>query len=725
MCIATSCIIYKLYSLQVIDKEKYSKTAARAFIEREDLPAQRGIIMDRNEEILTNNIQSAELIADRVHLRDISTVLKGLLYNQSINDPRWRYADKIKRKAITSEHKKRLFREVASKLSVEEKKELREKLGITRAGDILKLNYDPEACAYFYQLHDGLVTDIIYPILRNKKIQNKTTGEYQNIKRDDLLHLITQPDIKAQRIAARANGTKMRNYRSRIILAQNLSQGEAKQIKKALEMARVKGLNIISSTQRSYVNPTLLSHVIGYVNHKNKGLSGIEGRFNNHLSGIKGMREFRRNPRGQILPHRDDRYQAAKHGLNLKLTIDMRIQNIVEEELDIGLRRFNAPRGCVIVIEPKTGDILAMVSRPSMDINSKEVITPLQRLPRNNSAGPNGTRISADMNFATQARYEPGSTFKVVTVGAAIDTGNFHIDQIINCEHFRVKGDGGRAVTDRPFNYHQLPLWAVLKKSSNPGIARIALVTRWEKYEKYLDALGLMSNTGICLDSGGGCSMQDGTNLLNFSRISFGYSISVSPLHLAMVYATIANKGLRMKPRLVDAIITEEGEIFDDCPPVALQQVFKPQTVKDILKGLESVTTVDKKYRNGTGMRAAIPGFRIGGKTGTSKKTSSTGAYQESVYTVSFAGIFPINDPKYVIMTVVDEPKPTDRNPGGGTIAAPIFREIALRIIDSFHIPPNDPIAYDKFRIKHAKKQAEILAESNAKLNPQSASKKQ
>lgn len=719
MCIAAFCTIVKLYDIQILDEKEHSKIAAEELIEREELPAQRGIIMDRNEEILTNNIQRSELIADRYHLREITVVLKGLIYNQVINDPLWKNADEGERREIKNKHRNRLFSAVRSKLKAEEKNALREELGLTRASDIRKLNYDREVCEYFYQLHDGLVADIIYPILRNKKITDNLTGESRRIERNDLLELISQPEIKAYNDAAKANGTKRRNYRSRIVLAKNLTQGETEQIKEALKMAGVSGIYSVSHTLRSYVNPTLLSHVIGYVNYENKGLAGIEGRFNNHLSGIKGMREYRRNPRGQILPHEDDRYQAAKHGLNLKLTIDMRIQNIVEEELDKGLRRFNAPRGCVIVIEPKTGDILAMVSRPSMDINSKEVITPLQRLPRNNKAGRNGKRISADSNFATQARYEPGSTFKVVAAGAGIDTGTFHVEQIINCEAFRVKGDGGRAITDRPFNYHQLPLWAVLKKSSNPGIARIALATRWEKYEKYIDALGLKSNTGICLESGGGCSIQDGSNLLNFSRISFGYSISVSPLHVAMIYATLANNGLRMKPRLVDAIITEDGEIFDDCPPVAMQQVFKPQTVKDILKGLESVTTVDKKYRNGTAMRAAIPGFRIGGKTGTAKKTSSTGAYQESVYTVSFAGIFPVDKPKYVIMTVVDEPKPTDRNSGGGTICAPIFREIALRLIETFHMTPSDPVAYDEFRIKHATKQAEILAESNAKILPQ------
>ena len=267
----------------------------------------------------------------------------------------------------------------------------------------------------------------------------------------------------------------------------------------------------------------------------------------------------------------------------------------------------------------------------------------------------------------------------------------------VSCSPFSV-GFGSKPINDGRFNYGALTLAGVLKKSSNPGAAHIALACKWPNYKDYLQRYGLDKPVGIDLPSGGACMLADGSNIVNFSRIAYGYSVSVSPLHMAMVYATIANDGVRMKPRLIDKIIAADGSVYDECEPVEVQRVMSSSTATSLREALHGVTEATGPGGRGTATAAAIPGFRIGGKTGTAKKVKEKGGYYEGLYTVSFAGILPIDDPKLVVMTVIDEPHPTDCNAGGGTVAAPIFRQAAERFISVLNLQPSDPEAYEKYR---------------------------
>ena len=409
------------------------------------------------------------------------------------------------------------------------------------------------------------------------------------------------------------------------------------------------------------------------------------------------MREYRHNARGQVLPNEDDRYLAPKDGLNLRLTIDMRLQAICEQELDRGMQHYRAKRGCMIVVEPHTGDILAMVSRPSFNLNTKDLITPEGSFKRGSVKDDKGTPVTGDFNFACQTRYEPGSTFKVIAATTAVDKHIMRIDTPVNCSPFSV-GFGSKPISDGSFNYRVQPLYCVLKKSSNPGAARIALACKWHNYREYIQRYGLDKPTGVDLPSGGACLLADGNNIVNFSRIAYGYSVAVSPLHMAMVYATIANDGVRMKPRLIDKIISADGSVYDECEPQQVQRVMSSETARDLRQALFSVTESSGQGGRGTATAAAIPGFRIGGKTGTAKKVKEQGGYYEGLYTVSFAGVLPIDNPQLVVMTVIDEPHPTGCQAGGGSVAAPIFRQAAERFINVLNIQPNDPVAYERYR---------------------------
>lgn len=728
--IISGVIFSKLVALQIVDADGHGNIAAYELIDKERIPAQRGIVMDRNEEILTNNIQSAELVADRYHLRELTAVVEGLAYNQCLHDDEWLKAeDKAKKRKIFLKQRAKLMDNATLKLTQDEKAELRSKIDPKDARANRMLEYDPKICEYYYGLHDKLVADVLYPFLshieitetapeaeaaplpaartRNARKSDGAAPAPAKVKRfmtrEDIVKLIAQPDVAEFNKKALEEGTPTRSYRNQIILAKGLTLDTAEKIKEALQAARVRGVMVQSDLRRSYVMPQMLCHVLGYVNHENKGMCGVESYFNSYLAGVDGLREYRHDARGQVLPSEDDRYMAPKHGLNLRLTIDMRLQTILEQELDKGMTHFRAKRGCMIAVEPKTGDILAMVSRPAFDLNTKEIILPDGAHPRGQVKDAKGEPVTGDFNFACQARYEPGSTFKVVAVTTAVDTRTMTIDTPVNCAPFVVPG-GGPIKDSGGANYGTLTVGQVLMKSSNPGAAHIAMACKWPRYKEYIERFGLTKATGLELPSGGACMLADGSKLINFSRIAYGYSVSVSPLHMAMVYATIANDGIRMKPRLIDKIIAADGSIYDECAPQEMETVMKPSTAKDIKGALFTVTQKVTPRGQGTATRAAIPGFRIGGKTGTAKKVTGRGGYFDNLYTVSFAGLLPVDDPKVVIMTVIDEPHPTDCNVGGGTVAAPIFRAAAERIIDVLNIEPSDPAAYAAYK---AEKNAE------------------
>ncbi len=699
-------IAWQLVQLQVVDAKKCGNIAKNELIERETLPAMRGLVMDCHEEILTNNLLTAEVVADRLHLREISVVLDGLAYNHAITDPRWEKAkNEDERRRLIANIRSEMLKQVTTSLTPEEKAERARLLDPKDPQAKLSLEYDLAACEKFFEAHDRLVAQVLAPYLANTEKREKEAEEDHTtrfITPEYIVEKIAQPKAeKAIREAKARNEKPEAKIVKKIVIADKLSRDTAEQIRKALKAARVRGITVQETMQRTYVMPEKLCHVLGYVNHENKGMSGVESQFQSYLAGIDGLREYRHGPRGQILSDEDNRYLAPKDGLNLRLTIDMRLQTIVEQELERGLRHFRAPRGCMIVVEPKTGNILAMASRPSFNLNTKKVITPLSDEPveRNTIKKEDGTFDNGDYNFACQARYEPGSTFKVVAVTAAVDANVMGIHSWVSCDPFSV-GGGSKPIRDDHANYGSQPVYCVLKKSSNPGAARVALACKWPLYERYLQRYGLDKSIGIDLPSGGGCLVSDGNNIVNFSRISYGYSVSVSPLHMAMVYATIANDGMRMKPRLIDCITSPDGSIYDACMPQEVERVMSKKTAADLRFALESVTESKGQAGRGTAIRAAIPGFRVGGKTGTAKKTKRTGGYYEGLYTVSFAGIFPIDDPKLVVMTVVDEPHPTDCNPGGGTVAAPIFRMAVERMIDVLNIAPSDPAAYEAYREK-------------------------
>lgn len=701
-------IAAKLVDMQTGEGGKSSGTGD-ANIFTELLPAQRGIIMDRNESILTNNIQTANLVGDRGILRDIKLVIDDLAYNMAVHDPKWdKDDDPDARHLLFIKYRTDLHRHARLKLDPEERSKLLRTAAAEGRERDPYLDYDMKICDQYVELHDELVLNLLTPFLDKMLVADGTNSNGDTImrpmSREELRNMIQQPEVEAKRKAAEAAGEPLPSFRCRLLIGRNLTPEVAEELRQMIEKTRIHGINLEIGSRRSYAHPESLCHVLGFVDYQNTGVNGIEGEFNSYLAGMDGLREFRRNNRGDIVANKDDRYLPAKHGLNIQLTIDMRLQRICEEELAAGMRRFNARRGCMIVVDPKTGDVLAMANYPGYNLNTKELVNHLIHRPDEKvkpQKDASGKEVTGHMNYACQARYEPGSTFKSVTASAAVDSRKFTIHSDICCDHYSV-GNSPR-ITDGRFHYGWLPLWGVLAKSSNPGIARVAQVCGWDIFREYLSRFGLDRSTGIPLPSGGGCIISNGTKAVNLTRMAYGYSVMVSPLHMAMVYATIANGGVRMHPRLVHRIISPDGSVYDDCAPREACRVMSEKTAADLRFALERVTWAKNpgKVRRGTAVNAAIPGYRIGGKTGTAKKLSPAGTYFSNIYTVSFAGVLPIDDPRLVVMTVIDEPLPSEPiGVGGGTVAAPIFRAAAERFIEVLDIKPSDPEAFAEYQQK-------------------------
>jgi cell division protein FtsI/penicillin-binding protein 2 len=370
-----------------------------------------------------------------------------------------------------------------------------------------------------------------------------------------------------------------------------------------------------------------------------------------------------------LKPAYEGHLREPSDGLNVQLALDMGIQRIAEEELDRGLEQFIAKRGTAIVIEPRCGGILAMVSRPNYNLNRRERIK------------------EASLNFATQAIYEPGSTFKIIAVSGALEAGVVRPLTTIDCHegYFR---EGAIVVHDH-HPYGWLTVEEVIEKSSNIGAYMIARRLGRKRFFEMGRRLGFGRKTGIRLSGESFGVFRDTANAVDFSRVAYGYAANVTPLQVACAYASIANGGRLMRPRIVSRVVSNDGRMIEQINPEMICRAMRPNTAARVRKALEMVVS-DK----GTARRAKVPGYRVGGKTGTARKHQRGGGYIKGHYTVSFAGIMPIDNPAFVCVVVVDDPRidPAITPHYGGTIAAPIFARIAGRVAEYMHLVPTEPV---------------------------------
>ncbi|MBR9976168.1 MAG: PASTA domain-containing protein [Bacteroidetes bacterium] len=418
------------------------------------------------------------------------------------------------------------------------------------------------------------------------------------------------------------------------------------------------GVRLRPNPRRRYNFNALAGPVIGYTNVDNRGQSGIELEMDRELSGTAGFIVYQRNARGLRRPEVDYPKVEPVNGRSVVLTISQVYQSIAEEELARGVDLHEAESGRCIILQPKTGELLAMANVPSIDPNKLSEYSPEKA--RNRSV--------TDL-------YEPGSTFKIVAMSAALNEDLHAPDDHINAERGRwVYNAKLKPIVD-DHAYDQLTMRGAFEHSSNIVSAKLANELGDERFYKYARNFGFGVQTGIELPGELGGDLRkpldwDGTTL---NYLAFGYGLAVTPLQIACAYAAIANDGVLMRPFIRKWLLDEDRNIVDETVPQVVRRVVSSETSRIMRGFMEGV--VD----SGTARLARIEGMTIGGKTGTSQRLVN-GSYSNKSHVASFVGFFPVEDPEILILVILDAPK---RGYYGGSTAGPIFRKIAMRIINS------------------------------------------
>jgi len=404
--------------------------------------------------------------------------------------------------------------------------------------------------------------------------------------------------------------------------------------------------------RRYYPASDTTAHVVGLTNIDDQGLEGVELAYNESLRGQYGSKVVLKDRRGEII--KDLEYlQAPRFGNDLELSIDLRLQFLAYTELRASIARHRATSGSLVMVDVQSGEILAMVNEPSYNPND-----------------PARSVREGLRNQAITDTYEPGSTIKPFTVLAALASGRYQADTMIPTSpgYYRV----GSLLVQDPVNRGTISLLQALQKSSQVAIAKVALDLDPRAVFEVLRGVGMGEYIGIGLpgETLGSLTDENIKNPVVRTTLSYGYGLALSPLHLAQGYLTLASGGVR-KPLTI---------VRQSAPPAG-ERVIDEELAREVVAMMESVTT-----REGTAPGARVPGYRIAGKTGTSRKVGAQG-YDDTRHVALFAGMAPATDPRFVIVVVINEPK--GEQIGGGAVAGPVFGQVAARALRLLGVRPD------------------------------------
>lgn len=433
---------------------------------------------------------------------------------------------------------------------------------------------------------------------------------------------------------------------------------------RAIKAEKLLGVGFESKYKRQYPEGRLLAHILGITNSEGEGLEGIEKTCNQYLSGESVKTKQYKDGRGRLI---DDKMidKTKIRGCDVELTIDKNIQFIAEQELRRAFSDYKAKKAMCIVQNPKNGAILAMVSLPDFDFNDKI------------------KNINLLRNAAISDIFEPGSTFKIVTVAAALEENKIRLNENFYLENGRMK-IGKHTIRDDHKIKGYASLSTTMEQSSNIGMVKIAEKLGSTLFYEYIRKFGFYSLSGIDLPGEAKGLLADEKNwsALSLPTISFGQGIGVTALQMLSAFSAIANDGVLLKPILIKHIENTQPEDMEFFEPKEIRRVISVETAREMKKLLKNV--VDK----GTGKSAKVPGYTTGGKTGTAQKIDTeTKKYSTKHYIASFAGMIPAEDPQLVILVVIDEPQ---GDYYASSVTAPVFKNIALRCAQYLDIPKDD-----------------------------------
>ncbi|MHA3773507.1 peptidoglycan D,D-transpeptidase FtsI family protein [Verrucomicrobiota bacterium sgz303538] len=452
-----------------------------------------------------------------------------------------------------------------------------------------------------------------------------------------------------------------------IVLKKEVPELVATAIGDQLAEAKLRGIFFEQESIRVYPNADMLCHVLGYIDHDNRGIEGIERVMDDYLHGHDGFRYTERDRTGkEIVPYRGQE-RPPRDGCNVSLTIDMGLQTIVESELDAACKQYRPKMAICILMRPQTGEILALANRPHYNLNQQEGVPPEHR-----------------KNRAIMDMVEPGSTFKIVTTAAALAQKLVGPSTMIFCENGSYTF-GGKTLHDH-HPYAELSVGDILVKSSNIGVAKIGLQLGDQRLYEYIRKFGFGERTGINLpgEIGGIVHPPHRWSKISIVQMPMGQGVGVTPLQVVTATSVIANGGKLMMPQIVREVTDEHGEALTSFPPVEVRRVVPETVASQVRDALIEVTS-----KRGTAQLARVAGFKVAGKTGTAQKVSPNGGYEHGKYVVSFAGFMPADKPEFAALVMFDEANTKPGENYGGLVAAPVFSRIAERAARYLNLQPS------------------------------------
>ena len=435
-----------------------------------------------------------------------------------------------------------------------------------------------------------------------------------------------------------------------------------------IENLHFDGVYLLKESKRYYPHNGMLSHVLGYVGIDNQGLSGLELEYNDILTGEYGSIQYFSDAKGNNL-ERNSVYVEPEDGLDIYLTVNYGIQSSIERELDNVVLRYNPDGAWAIAMDPNTGEILGMSSRPNFNPNNYK----------------NYDTETINRNMAIWASYEPGSTFKILTLSAAVNEGKVDLLKDTFYDGGSVNVDGARIKCWKHGGHGSQTFLEVVQNSCNPGFVELGNRLGKETLFDYINKFGYGKKTGIDLngEATGILFSLDKVGPVELATTAFGQGVSVTALQQVVAVSAAINGGILYKPYIVKRVAYHEnGQIIKEVKPTIVRDnIVTKDTSEKVRMTLESVVSL------GTGRNAYIDGYRVGGKTGTAQKVNN-GIYMQGNYIVSFIGFLPANDPKIVVYLAIDNPKGVTQY--GGTVSAPIVKNIMEDAITSLNIEKQD-----------------------------------
>ncbi len=442
-----------------------------------------------------------------------------------------------------------------------------------------------------------------------------------------------------------------------------LERGLTAEQRVRIEALEISGIGFLKENKRFYPQGKVGAHVIGFAGRDSKGLEGLELAYDEFIRGEPGYMIIAKDGLGRTLTPKNPQFAHSMEGCEIVMTIDKNIQYIVEKELQKAVEASSAKGGMAVVMNPRTGEVLAMAVYPPFDLNHF-------------STSPARVRRNRTITDA----FEPGSTFKIFLLAAALEEGRASPKEIFFCENGSYMM-GGKVIHDAR-KHKWLSLKDIIKVSSNIGAAKVGRKLGKTKFQRYLRAFGFGAKTGIDLPgevSGSVPPPQDWSEV-GLANISFGQGISVTPLQLTVALAAIAHDGVLMRPYVVKAVQERGGQIIRENHPRAVRRGISSRTAQVVRGILKTVLE-----EGGTGTAARIPGYEVAGKTGTAQKASATTRGYSDKRMASFIGLAPVENPQVVLSVLLDEPEGVSY---GGVVAAPAFRAMGEQILPYIGVYP-------------------------------------